>query len=87
MPRSLAPPAPRTSVTVARRSLAGAAAAGAVLAVGFLVLDLSGAPALGWVLLAAVVVIALADTVRVAVAPRSRGMPERLTERRADDGG
>jgi hypothetical protein len=55
-----------------------------VLAVGFLVPDLSGAPVLGWVLLAAVAVTALADTVRIAVAPRSRGMLERLSERRLD---
>ena len=84
MLRSPARSAPRRPATEARRPLGAAAAAGAVLAVVFLVLDLSGAPALGWVLLAAVAAIALADTVRIAVPPRSRGMLERLSERRTD---
>jgi hypothetical protein len=58
--------------------MGAAAAAGGVLAVGFLVLDLAGAPILGWSLLATAAAVALVDTVLLAVGRQSPGIVERL---------
>jgi hypothetical protein len=75
-------PALRRPATVARHPLGAAAAVGAVLAMGFLVLTLSGVPVLGWSLLAVAVVVALVDTVLIAAGRRSPGILERLLPRR-----
>ena len=58
----------------AHGGLVGAAAAGALIAVAFLVLSELGVPALGWVLLAMAATVALADTVLSAI-----GLPTFLT--------
>ena len=60
-------------------------ALGAVLAMGFLVLTLSGAPVLGWSLLAAAAAVAMVDTVLIAAGRQSPGILERLFPRRPGD--
>jgi hypothetical protein len=62
--------------------MGAAAAVGAVLAVGFLVLTLSGVPVLGWSLLGVAAVVALVDTALIAAGRQSPGIVERLLPRR-----
>jgi hypothetical protein len=80
-------PAPtlRRPATVARHPLGAAATLGAVLAMGFLVLTLSGAPVLGWSLLATAAAVAMVDTVLIAAGRQSPGILERLFPRRPCD--
>jgi hypothetical protein len=66
--------------------MGAAAAAGAVLAMGFLALTLSGVPILGWSLLAVAAVVALVDTALIAAGRQSPGIVERLLPRRPRGG-
>ena len=76
----------RRPATVARHPLGAAATLGAVLAMGFLVLALSGVPVLGWSLLAAAAAVAMVDTMRIPAGRQSPGILERLLPRRPGDG-
>ena len=81
-------PAPtlRKPATVSRRPMGAAVAVGAVLGIGFLVLDLLGLPALGWALLGVVAVVALVDAALIAAGRQSPGIVERLLPRRPGGG-
>ena len=65
-----------------RHPLGGAAAVGALLGVGVLVLILAGVPVLGWMLLGAVATTALVDIARTAAGRESPSLLERLLQRR-----
>ena len=68
-----------------RHPLGGAAVLGGVLALGFLALNLSGVPVLGWLLLAGAVVVSLVDIMLLAAGRQSQGILERLLRPRSGD--
>ena len=78
---TLAPAPVRRKSTVHRHPIPAAAVLGVMIGVAFLALSLSGAPILGWSLLAAVTVIALVDIVRTAAGRPAPGILERLLPR------
>jgi hypothetical protein len=65
-----------------RHPLGGAAAVGALLGVGVLVLILAGVPVLAWMLVGGVATTALLDIARTAAGRESPSLLERLTQRR-----
>ena len=79
-------PAARKPAAVKRHPLGRAAAVGALLGVGFLLLTLAGVPVLAWVLLGAVATIALVDIACTAAGRESPTLLERLLQRRLDGG-
>jgi hypothetical protein len=64
--------------------MGAAAAVGAVLAIGFLALSVSGVPVLGWTLLGGAAVAALVDTALIATGRQPPGLVERRFPRRQE---